>query len=150
MPLPQLLSFDNHPFSWGGGGHPTLQNLDPLFPIPYPLSFHILAHSLALSCIHAKLNSFVFKRFRTLCEKHRGWGGVLRIWNNPIRSGKKLLRLPASFPTILRNADSCPRPENSAEEFVTSSDTFDLIVIGFGPAGEKGGAQAAYFGKRAA
>src|SRR3954462_14606978 len=28
------------------------------------------------------------------------------------------------------------------------SDQFDLIVIGSGPAGEKGAAQAAYFGKR--
>jgi pyruvate/2-oxoglutarate dehydrogenase complex dihydrolipoamide dehydrogenase (E3) component len=27
---------------------------------------------------------------------------------------------------------------------------YDLIVIGAGPAGEKGGAQAAYFGKRVA
>ena len=31
-----------------------------------------------------------------------------------------------------------------------SNDTFDLIVIGCGPAGEKAGAQAAYFGKRVA
>ena len=31
-----------------------------------------------------------------------------------------------------------------------SSDAFDLIVIGSGPAGEKGAAQAAYFGKRVA
>ena len=31
-----------------------------------------------------------------------------------------------------------------------SSDTFDLIVIGCGPAGEKAAAQAAYFGKRVA
>src|SRR5215467_12894361 len=31
---------------------------------------------------------------------------------------------------------------------VVSSDSFDLIVIGCGPAGEKAGAQAAYFGKR--
>ena len=30
------------------------------------------------------------------------------------------------------------------------SDSFDLIVIGCGPAGEKAGAQAAYFGKRVA
>ena len=30
------------------------------------------------------------------------------------------------------------------------SDGFDLIVIGSGPAGEKGAAQAAYFGKRVA
>lgn len=28
-----------------------------------------------------------------------------------------------------------------------STETFDLIVIGCGPAGEKAGAQAAYFGK---
>lgn len=33
---------------------------------------------------------------------------------------------------------------------VASSDNFDLIVIGCGPAGEKAGAQAAYFGKRVA
>jgi NAD(P) transhydrogenase len=34
--------------------------------------------------------------------------------------------------------------------FVTSPDSFDLVVIGCGPAGEKAGAQAAYFGKRVA
>jgi NAD(P) transhydrogenase len=33
---------------------------------------------------------------------------------------------------------------------LASSDEFDLIVIGCGPAGEKAGAQAAYFGKRVA
>jgi NAD(P) transhydrogenase len=33
---------------------------------------------------------------------------------------------------------------------VASPDTFDLLVIGCGPAGEKAGAQAAYFGKRVA
>jgi len=33
---------------------------------------------------------------------------------------------------------------------VPSVDSFDLIVIGCGPAGEKAGAQAAYFGKRVA
>src|ERR1700758_1998132 len=31
-----------------------------------------------------------------------------------------------------------------------SSETYDLIVIGSGPAGEKGAAQAAFFGKRVA
>jgi NAD(P) transhydrogenase len=35
-------------------------------------------------------------------------------------------------------------------EFVESDDKFDLVVIGCGPAGEKAGAQAAYFGKRVA
>jgi NAD(P) transhydrogenase len=33
---------------------------------------------------------------------------------------------------------------------LASNDNFDLIVIGCGPAGEKAGAQAAYFGKRVA
>jgi NAD(P) transhydrogenase len=33
---------------------------------------------------------------------------------------------------------------------VASGDSFDLIVVGCGPAGEKAGAQAAYFGKRVA
>ena len=31
-----------------------------------------------------------------------------------------------------------------------STRTYDLIVIGSGPAGEKGAAQAAYFGKKVA
>jgi len=33
---------------------------------------------------------------------------------------------------------------------LASSDSFDLVIIGCGPAGEKAGAQAAYFGKRVA
>src|SRR5258708_3892387 len=38
------------------------------------LSFHTLAHSFARFCIRQKVNSFVFNRFRTLCEKHPGVG----------------------------------------------------------------------------
>jgi hypothetical protein len=45
-----------------------------LFPIPYPLSFQTLAHSFALFCAQAKLKSFLFMPFRTLCEKHPGGG----------------------------------------------------------------------------
>src|SRR3989442_5787262 len=33
---------------------------------------------------------------------------------------------------------------------MSSRDSYDLVVIGCGPAGEKGAAQAAYFGKRVA
>jgi NAD(P) transhydrogenase len=36
------------------------------------------------------------------------------------------------------------------EATVAAPETFDLVVIGCGPAGEKAGAQAAYFGKRVA
>jgi hypothetical protein len=39
------------------------------------LSFHIVAHSFAFFCICKKLNSFLFKRFRTLYVKTPG-GGV--------------------------------------------------------------------------
>src|SRR5450631_2150589 len=37
-----------------------------------------------------------------------------------------------------------------AEDMMSSQDEFDLLIIGCGPAGEKAGAQAAYFGKRVA
>ena len=33
---------------------------------------------------------------------------------------------------------------------MTDVDAYDLVVIGSGPAGEKGAVQAAYFGKRVA
>ncbi len=45
-----------------------------VFP-SYSLCFQILAHSFALFCTHARLNPFIFKRFRTLCEKPPGLGG---------------------------------------------------------------------------
>src|SRR5437879_11716732 len=38
----------------------------------------------------------------------------------------------------------------TAEEAVAGSVSFGLVVLGCGPAGEKAGAQAAYFGKRVA
>ena len=40
----------------------------------HPLCFDTLAHSFALSCTRAKLNRFLFNRFRTLCQKHPGVG----------------------------------------------------------------------------
>jgi NAD(P) transhydrogenase len=39
---------------------------------------------------------------------------------------------------------------DSMEGIVAESEKFDLVIIGCGPAGEKAGAQAAYFGKRVA
>jgi pyruvate/2-oxoglutarate dehydrogenase complex dihydrolipoamide dehydrogenase (E3) component len=41
-------------------------------------------------------------------------------------------------------------PVKSCGGVVAAPETFDLVVIGCGPAGEKAGAQAAYFGKRVA
>ena len=51
------------------GSSPRQSPLDYLFPILYPLSFHILAHSFALFCTHQKLNPFLFIRFHTLRQK---------------------------------------------------------------------------------
>src|SRR5882762_4492902 len=69
-----------HSFYLDGDGYPSSRpaNLrtfyrSNVFP-GYPLSFHTLAHSFALFCIPQKLNSFIFKRFRTLCKKTGGWG----------------------------------------------------------------------------
>ena len=58
----------------GGGafGFPTFQRV----LLTYPLSFQARAHSFALFCIHAKLNSFLFKQFRTLSPKTPGVGGA--------------------------------------------------------------------------
>ncbi len=39
------------------------------------LSFQTVPHSFALFCTPRKLNSFLFKRFRTLCQKTPGVGG---------------------------------------------------------------------------
>src|SRR5712692_4687900 len=70
------------------GGVPTLpvhwnefassETEEPFFTPHYSsvLCFHALAHSFALFCTRAKLNSFVFKRFHTLCKKHPGCGGA--------------------------------------------------------------------------
>src|SRR5712664_162013 len=43
-----------------------------LFPVQ-PICFQAIAHSFALFCTREKLNSFLFRRFRTLSQKHRGW-----------------------------------------------------------------------------
>ena len=47
-----------------------------VFP-SYSLCFQILAHSFALFCAHARLNPFIFKRFRTLRKKPPGGEGSM-------------------------------------------------------------------------
>ena len=48
--------------------------LDCLFFSPYLLYFQYLENCFALLCTPPKINSFIFKRFRTLCKKKRGLG----------------------------------------------------------------------------
>src|SRR2546427_4192951 len=71
------------------------------------LSFHVLAQSFALFCIRKKINSFVFKQFRTLWQKHPGWGGAslhfLDVWtlersDAPFASRMGLRDVPPSVP----------------------------------------------------
>ena len=49
------------------------------FALPYLLCFQVLPHSFARFCKHSKINPFVFKRFRTLCQYHPGWGTLSPI-----------------------------------------------------------------------
>src|SRR5216684_8820136 len=80
-PIFQPLCFQIHACNGGGVPPPKAANLRSfqrcnVFP-SYPRSFHTFAHSFALFCTRAKINPFLFNRFRTLCEKHPGWGGLL-------------------------------------------------------------------------
>jgi|SRR5712664_572009 len=111
------------------GGGRSSQLRAPRSPTPPPCFVFKLLPTLsrffALFCIHTKLNSFLFKRFRTLCQKNGGWGGVLSTWTIPIPSNRKLPHLPCASPAILRDAGSCSMSQNSTEEFLPLSDTFD-------------------------
>src|SRR6266436_1243138 len=69
--------------------------LSTLATITQVLSFQILAHSFALFCTHRKFNSFLFKRFRTLCQKHRGWG---RGWPNVEEIEPRETNIPVARP----------------------------------------------------
>src|SRR5207245_8532405 len=61
--------------------HPCRKLLSPLKPsfslLPASPSQHLtsaFSHSSTLFCTRQKLNSFLFKQFRTLSQKHPGWG----------------------------------------------------------------------------
>src|SRR5260370_21015205 len=58
-------------------GTPSSSATPPFLPIPYPLSFHILAHSFAFSCIflHSpKTQLFCFQSIPHSLPKTPGWG----------------------------------------------------------------------------
>jgi hypothetical protein len=72
-----LATVTKTPGVWGYSSHfgtPCTMSATRTRYLIQVLSFHILAHSSALFCTHEKLNSLLFKRFRTLCTKTRGWG----------------------------------------------------------------------------
>src|SRR5260370_10191161 len=59
----------------------------PPLPIPYPLSFHILAHSFALT---KSSTSFFSSASALFAKNHRGWGWVhspqFPAWEHPVCS----------------------------------------------------------------
>ncbi len=70
-----ILTFMQNAGGVGGNlNFPTPKPFTPATFCIHPLCFDTLAHSFALFCTLAKLNSFISKRLRTLCQKHRGWG----------------------------------------------------------------------------
>src|SRR6266849_3541348 len=83
---PLFLTLTQTPGMWGYSSHFGTRQSAALMRtrrITQVLSFHILAHSFALFCILKELNSLLFNRFRTLCPKTPGVGGVFFLfWNS--------------------------------------------------------------------
>jgi hypothetical protein len=79
-PQPLCNQSVTHSFYLDGGYTPLRRSqhdrdpLECLSHVLYLLYFQSRAHSFALFCTPQKLNSFIFKRFRTLSQKHPGWG----------------------------------------------------------------------------
>src|SRR5215510_709304 len=69
-----------------------------------------------------------------------------------IRPSLETAGKPLRIPKLLASDRTlCGKlPCASAEAIVAETESFDLVIVGCGPAGEKAGAQAAYFGKRVA
>src|SRR5262249_38615157 len=65
-----------------------------------------------------------------------------------VRAGDHRFRLPGPGPTESAGAE--PPPLAFRVTTLADAERFDLVVIGSGPAGEKGAVQAAYFGKKVA
>ncbi|SRR5216683_624690 len=53
---------------------PTIPNLERISCHLQPDSSSLFSYSSGLFCTLAKINSFLFIHFRTLCTKHPGWG----------------------------------------------------------------------------
>src|SRR6266446_5745290 len=92
-------------------------------------SSSFFSHPCALFCTNEKLNSFVFKQFRTLCKKPPGVGGpvinflfcALRISTRGVYPDPVGAPLPFFFPPVI----SAPAPRGSRREiprFLSASD----------------------------
>jgi precorrin-2 dehydrogenase / sirohydrochlorin ferrochelatase len=75
LPSSQPLSFDIH--ASDGGCRGSASRFSPQTTYLQHLT-SAFSHSCELFCVHQKLNSFIFKRFRTPLPKHPGVGGTPR------------------------------------------------------------------------
>ncbi len=71
------------------------------------------SHSCALFCTHQNLNPFVFKRFRTLCQKPLGVGGGYTFGKISGGSQRRTMprRIPRETASVRLPAPSLPRIE---------------------------------------
>src|SRR6266851_1346530 len=96
--VPLTPSKSVHPL--GSLSYKRISAVSPLFvtlaksahlPHSTGFSFSLFSYTYALFCNVQKLNSFPFMRFRTLCQKHPGWG-----WDASSHSAN-----PRPFPYLL-------------------------------------------------
>jgi hypothetical protein len=92
----------------------TLQRFLNLSPL-----FHTLGHSFALFCTPQKLNSFLFKRFRTLRQK-----------TQPPRVGERGTNLT---PCVSRTREIRPGQSGSLNAFNRTRDTGHIAQLSFRP-----------------
>jgi hypothetical protein len=74
-----LLSFDIHASDGGCRGTPYLPTFKPANLPTLPDLSPFFSHSSELFCTVQKSNSFLFKQFRTLSQKHPGVGGAATL-----------------------------------------------------------------------
>ncbi len=103
LQISQPFCFDIHPKCRGCRGSlcsflsPRIAGHWPPITNSFPLRlFLTLLRFFALFCSHARLNPFLFKRFRTLWQKHRGvgWG---RCYFRALRASRKGSLFPFNF-----------------------------------------------------
>ncbi len=63
-----------HSYANRRGCGPTIPNLERVSRRSQPHSSSLFSYPSGLFCTLAKINSFLFIHFRTLCTKHPGWG----------------------------------------------------------------------------
>src|SRR5713226_6289584 len=95
----------------GGRAVPTLRSPYSLFPTHYPPYFHILAHSLAISCTFLHLRKsqlFSFHGIAHSSTKNRGWGTPAASTLTPARITESDAQIAGSQPPVTSHSALYP------------------------------------------